>query len=96
MASARVGTFVVDGDSTPDAVTTLIACRFVEVRENGAAGTTDYDVYDPDTAVTPIRYVAGEKYIFDAGDGQLFQAGAVVGFLKAVTAGTYTFSIKCY
>jgi hypothetical protein len=93
---AKVGTFAVDGDATPDAVTALIPCRFVDVRENGLVGSTDFDVYDPDTNATPIRYVAGETYRFDAGAGNLFQAGQTVGLLKAVTGGSYTFSKKCF
>ena len=91
----KVGTISVDGDATPDAVVTLIACRFVQVREQGAAGTTQYDVYDPDTTVTPLRMVEGETYTFDAGEHNLYQAGATIGFLKAVTVGSYVFSRKC-
>lgn len=93
---ARTGTFTVDGDATPDAVVALIPCRFVQVRESAAAGTTQYDVYDPDTTVTPIRRVEGEFHTFDAGEGNLYQTGQTVGFCKAVTAGSYTFSRLCF
>ena len=91
----KTNTFSVDGDETPDAVTADIPCRFIYIRQNGALGTTDYDVYAPTSSDTPIRRVAGETHVFDAGAGNLFQAGQVVGYLKAVTVGTYTFSRIC-
>ena len=92
----KVGTVSIDGDATPDAFTVLIPCRFMQVRENAAAGTTQYDVYDPDTTVTPIRMVEGETYTFDAGEHNLYQGGQIAGYGKAVTVGSYVFSKKCF
>lgn len=92
---AKTSTFDIDGDGTPDGVTAEIPCRFVYVRENGAAGTTDYDVHVPTASDTPMRRVAGEQHPFDAGVGNLFQKDQVVGFLNAATPGTYTFSKLC-
>jgi len=93
---SKVGTVTIDGDETPDSVQALIPCRFVQVREQGAAGTTEYDVYDPDTTVTPLRRVGGESHTFDAGVGNLYQTSQVVGYLKAATAGSYVFSRQCF
>lgn len=92
----KTNTFTVDGDSVPDAVIADIPAREVEVRENGAAGTTDYDVYEASTANVPIRRVAGEGHVFSAPKGRVFGRGEVVGFCKAAAIGTYVFSRKCH
>ncbi len=88
---AKTFTFTVDNVGNPEPVTAQGPCRKIIVREQGAAGTTDYFVRQPTSTSPQVRKVAGESTLFDAGQGNLFQTGQIVGYLETVS-GTVTFS----
>jgi hypothetical protein len=87
----KTKTFTVDNAGDPDAVVAATNCREILIYENAQAGTTDYDVYAPTKTDTPVRRPAGAKTSFVA-HGTSWSAGATVGYVAAVTAGTYSFA----
>ncbi len=88
---ARTSTFSVDNVGNPEPVTAQGPCRKIIVREQGAAGTTDYFVRQPTNTSAQVRKVAGESTLFEAAPGNLFQTGQIVGYVETVT-GSVTFS----
>lgn len=86
------GSHVTDGDATPDAVVADVACRRVKVRPKGSDTTGGYSVFAPNAASTASLQEESAEYPFDAGAGNLFQAGRIVGFTKTVNAGPFTFT----
>ena len=88
---AKTSTFTVDNTGDPEPVTLLTEAWEVEVYENAQAGTTDYDVYAPATTDTPVRRPAGSKTLFKATGNIPFRQGQTVGYIGAVTAGSYVF-----
>jgi hypothetical protein len=91
---AKTNTFTVDNVGNPEAVTADIACSKITVREQGAAGTTDYNVRAPSMTDAVYRKVAGESTVFQAPPGVLFQPGDAVGYLETLS-GSVTFSKIC-
>jgi len=88
-------TFSVDGTLPPDPVIvqgSIGAVRTVIIYEDAQLGSTDYDVYAPTADATPVRRPAGAKTEFHAGDGKFFEPGAIIGYVNAATAGSYTFA----
>jgi len=81
--------FTVDAAGDPEAVTVPVACRSIEVREQGDP-TTDYFVRAPSKTNPQHRRFAGSATIFRA-VGRMFQPSEIVGYLETV-AGSVTFS----
>ncbi len=88
---ANTYTFSVDNVGNPEPVVAQGPYRKIVVREQGAAATTDYFLRQPYNTSPLVRKVAGESTLFDAGEGNRFQAGQTIGYLETVT-GTVTFS----
>lgn len=87
-------THTTDGDATPDAVTADITCRRITLRPNLGSITGGWLAYAPTTSVTPYPCDESESFTFDAGPGQLWQQGAVVGYTKTTNTGPFTFYKK--
>lgn len=85
MATGTPMTF--DGDATPDAVIAEMSCSEVLWRE--PAASTDVEVYEPYANSPKFTIGAGESYSFKV-EGRKYREGETVGYVKAVTAGTYT------
>ncbi len=83
-------TLTVDAAGDPEAVSTPVACKTLEVREQGDP-TTDYFVRAPNKTSPQHRRFAGSATIFRAPAGRMFQPGEIVGYLETV-AGSVTFS----
>ncbi len=91
---AKTSTFTTDNVGNPESVAADIPCRRITIREQGAAGTTDYFVRAPSSTDGQFRKVAGESTIFEAQGNNLFQTGDVVGYTETVT-GSITMSKIC-
>lgn len=91
---ATTSTFTVDNIGNPEPVTAPVFCRRVTIREQGAAGTTDYLVRRPGMTAAPYRKVAGESYTFTADPGSGYETGSVIGYVETVT-GSITMSMDC-
>ncbi len=91
---AKTTTFTTDNVGNPEAVTADISCQRITIREQGAAGTTDYFVRAPTMTDAQYRKVAGESTTFTAPPGALFQQGDTVGYVETVS-GTITMSKIC-
>lgn len=87
-------THTTDGDGTWDAVTTDVACRKVIIRPKSSDVTGGYQVSDSSTGATPFDLDESESWTFDAGEGNLFPSGAIVGYTKTTNAGPFTFNKK--
>ena len=83
-------TLTVDDVGAAEAVTAPVACKTLEVREQGDP-TTDYFVRAPAAASPQHRRFAGSATIFRAPAGRMFQPGEIVGYLETVS-GSVTFS----
>ncbi len=90
----KTTTFSVDAAGDPEPIVAPIDCKEVEIYENAQAGTTDYDVYAPTKQDTPVRRPAGAKTLLRAADGTTWSAGKTIGYVAAVTAGSYTFALE--
>lgn len=88
--AVKTFSFTVDAVGDPEAVVVPVACKIVEVREQGDP-TTDYFVRAPAITDPQHRRFAGSATIFRAPVGRLFQDGETVGYLETV-AGSVTFS----
>lgn len=91
---AKTTQFTVDNVGNPEAVTADQTCRKITIREQGAAGTTDYFVRAPTSTDAQYRKVAGESTVFEAYGNNLFQQGDTVGYVETVS-GSVTFSKIC-
>jgi len=83
-------TLTVDAVGDPEPVPAPVACKTLEVREQGDP-TTDYFVRAPNKTSPQHRRFAGSATIFRAPAGRMFQASEIVGHLETVT-GAVTFS----
>lgn len=81
-------TMTVDNVGDPDAVTADADCDELEIFEQAQAGTTDYKVYAPNKTDAGVQVPAGARFAFRG----RFVKGVTVGFVEAVTAGSYTFA----
>ncbi len=88
---AKTFTFTVDNVGNPEPVTVQTPCRRVYIREQGAAGTTDYFVRQPSATDPQERKAAGETTMFEAATDNLFQTGQIIAYVETVT-GSVTFS----
>jgi hypothetical protein len=91
---AKTSTASFDNVGNPDPVIAPVSCFKIELREQGAAATTDYIVHAPTASDPGYRKLAGEATVFRALPGQMFQSGDTVGYLETVT-GTVSFSLIC-
>lgn len=87
-------TFTVDNIGNPEPVQPPIACSRVTIREQGAAGTTDYLVRRPTSTSPAYRKVSGESFTFTADPPNKFQANEIIGYVETVT-GSITMSMEC-
>ncbi len=91
---AKTTTYTTDNVGNPEPVQVPMACRRVTIREQGAAGTTDYFVRAPSSTDSQFRKVAGEATVFEAQGNNLFQANDIVGYTETVTV-SITMSMIC-
>jgi hypothetical protein len=92
---ARTGTVTIDGDGTPDPIIADIPCKEIQVFSDETVNTGGYLVYQPSSTSTPVRLSDAEKAIFTANNGRMFQAGAIVGFMKSVSPGPFVLNKVC-
>ncbi len=90
---AKTTTYTTDNLSNQP-VQVPMACRRVTIREQGAAGTTDYFVRAPSSTDAQFRKVAGESTVFEVQGNNLFQANDIVGYTQTVS-GSITMSMIC-
>ena len=83
-------TLTVDAVGDPEPVIAPIACKTLEVREQGDP-TTDYFVRAPSKTHPQHRRFAGSATVFRAPEGRMFQPLETVGHLETV-AGSVLFS----
>ncbi len=88
---AKTFQFTVDNVGNPEPVTAQSVCKRIYIREQGAAGTTDYFVRQPGMTDPQERKTAGEWTMFEAAPGNFFRPGDIVGYVETVT-GSVTFS----
>ena len=88
--AVRTFTFTVDAVGDPEAIIVPVACKMVEIREQGDP-TTDYFIRAPGITDAQHRRFAGSATIFRAPAGRLFQANETVGHAETVT-GSVAFS----
>ncbi len=87
-------TFTVDNLTNPEPVQPPIACSRVTIREQGAAGTTDYLVRRPYATSPAYRKVSAESYTFTADAPNKFQKDEIIGYVETIT-GSITMSMEC-
>ena len=89
-------TFTTDNVGAPEPITVNANCRQVSIREQGIAGTTDFNIRSPYATSPAVRYIAGEAFISRRTDAHgSFIAGQIIGYIEAIAAGTFTFSMVC-
>lgn len=84
----RTTTMTVDNVGSPDAIVADQDCDELEIFEQAQAGTTDYYVYAPRSSDTAVQIPAGAKFQFRG----KYLKDQTVGYVAAVTAGSYTFA----
>ncbi|HYE59422.1 MAG TPA: hypothetical protein VD948_12995 [Rhodothermales bacterium] len=72
-----------------------IPCRKFTVRPDLNAITGGWRAYAPHSSANYFQVAEGEAFSFDAGPGNVWQAGAVVGYARTENAGPFTFYGKC-
>lgn len=86
----RTKTFTVDSSGNPEPIIVQSYCTTVVIYENDQAGTTDYILHLPDMTSPGVTKPAGSKA--EIVRAYNWYPGQTIGYVEAVTAGSYTFA----
>ena len=93
---AKTGTVTFDNVSSHDPFVVPVPCRTITIREQGAAGTTRYQVFAPSATDAGFTKLQGESTMLTAYPaGQLFQAGDIPAYFTVLDVASATFSFIC-
>jgi hypothetical protein len=93
---AKTGTVTFDNVSSHDPFVVPVACRSITIREQGAAGTTRYQVFAPSATDAGFTKLQGETAVLTAyPPGQLFQTGDIPAYFTVLDVTSATFSFIC-
>ena len=93
---AKTGTVTFDNVSSHDPFVVPVACRTITIREQGAAGTTRYQVIAPSATDTGFTKLQGELTMLTCyPPGQLFQIGDIPAYFTVLDVASATFSFIC-
>jgi len=93
---AKTGTVTFDNVGSHDPFVVPVPCRTITLREQGAAGTTRYQVFAPSATDAGYTKLQGESTVLMAYPaGHLFQAGDVPAYFTVLDAASAAFSYIC-
>jgi hypothetical protein len=93
---AKTGTVTFDNVSSHDPFVVPIACRSITIREQGAAGTTRYQVFAPSATDAGFTKLQGETTVLTGyPPGQLFQTGDIPAYFTVLDVTSASFSFIC-